>query len=152
MAEPVFREAQRSDLEAIVHLLWDDVLGQSREDASLPLRQEYLDAFNDMAQDPNQTLVVMEQDRTIVGCLQVTIIPGLSLMGARRGQIEGVHISPACQGQGLGHRLIQWAVEQCREHGCNLVQLTAHKSRQDAHRFYKSLGFEPTHEGFKLVL
>jgi hypothetical protein len=33
-----------------------------------------------------------------------------------------------------------------------LVQLTSDATRTDAHRFYKRLGFEASHMGFKLVL
>ena len=44
----------------------------------------------------------------------------------------------------------QQAIERCRERGCFLVQLTSNKQRLDAHRFYDRLGFEATHEGYKL--
>jgi len=33
-----------------------------------------------------------------------------------------------------------------------MVQLTADKTRRDAHRFYESLGFVARHEGMKLEL
>jgi hypothetical protein len=33
-----------------------------------------------------------------------------------------------------------------------MVQLTSDKRRTDAIRFYRSLGFEPSHEGLKLSL
>jgi hypothetical protein len=33
-----------------------------------------------------------------------------------------------------------------------LVQLTTDKSRLDAHRFYRRLGFVASHEGMKLAL
>jgi hypothetical protein len=36
--------------------------------------------------------------------------------------------------------------------GCGMVQLTADKTRRDAHRFYESLGFVARHEGMKLEL
>ncbi len=152
MNEPVIRQAGRSDVAAIVRLLADDMLGQTREDPSTPLRREYLDAFDEMARDPNQLMVVMELDGALVGCLQITVIPGLTLMGTRRGQLEGIHIASTCRGRGLGHRLVQWAIGECRRRGCGLVQLTANKARGDAHRFYASLGFEATHEGFKRLL
>jgi len=48
--------------------------------------------------------------------------------------------------------MVEWAVERCREAGCGIVQLTSNKVRLDAHRFYRKLGFEQTHEGFKLLL
>ncbi|HAT36370.1 MAG TPA: GNAT family N-acetyltransferase, partial [Rhodospirillaceae bacterium] len=47
-------------------------------------------------------------------------------------------------------RMFEWAIDVCKERGCGLVQLTTDKGRPDAHRFYDSLGFEATHEGYKL--
>ena len=38
------------------------------------------------------------------------------------------------------------------ERGCALVQLATDKRRADAHRFYRRLGFEASHEGMKLML
>jgi hypothetical protein len=32
------------------------------------------------------------------------------------------------------------------------VQLTSNRVREDAHRFYESLGFTPSHVGYKLAL
>lgn len=44
------------------------------------------------------------------------------------------------------------AVDRARLRGCGLVQLTSNKRRTDAHRFYASLGFARSHDGFKLAL
>jgi GNAT superfamily N-acetyltransferase len=54
--------------------------------------------------------------------------------------------------QGLGRRLFEFAIEEARLAGCGLVQLTTDRERPDAHRFYKSLGFEASHIGMKLKL
>jgi ribosomal protein S18 acetylase RimI-like enzyme len=43
-------------------------------------------------------------------------------------------------------------VEQAKERGCGLVQLTSDKTRPDAIRFYEKLGFVASHEGLKLSL
>ena len=48
--------------------------------------------------------------------------------------------------------MMRWAIERARERGCALVQLTTDKRRGDAHRFYRRLGFEASHEGMKLGL
>jgi predicted GNAT family N-acyltransferase len=56
------------------------------------------------------------------------------------------------KGQGLGARLMEWTIEQARQRGCALVQLTTDKSRLDAHRFYARLGFVASHEGMKRTL
>ena len=39
-----------------------------------------------------------------------------------------------------------------KKKGAHMVQLTSNKKRKDARRFYESLGFESSHEGFKLHL
>jgi GNAT superfamily N-acetyltransferase len=47
---------------------------------------------------------------------------------------------------------MQTAIARARELGCYRVQLTSNKERPEAHRFYAALGFDPSHEGFKLML
>ena len=73
-------------------------------------------------------------------------------MAAWRAQIEGVRIAAPARAGGLGRALFEWAIERARARGCGLVQLTTDKARHDAHRFYRSLGFEASHEGMKLDL
>jgi L-amino acid N-acyltransferase YncA len=146
------RPARRADLPAIVAMLADDVLGASREDAGPPLNPAYAEAFAAIARDPNQFPAVLEENGEVVGYLQLTFIPGLSLKGMLRGQIESVRIASARRGQGLGHVMLQWAIEECRRRGCGMVQLAMNKSRADSLRFYQSLGFVASHDGFKLAL
>ncbi len=149
---PVFRRAAFTDLEAIVAMLADDILGKKRENTNLPLAQTYLDAFAAIDADPNQYLAVVEMDGAVVGTLQISYMPGLSHQGAWRGEIESVRIASLARGSGLGRLMIQWAVEQCRERRCHIVQLTSDMARTDAHRFYEQLGFIASHKGFKLTL
>lgn len=147
-----FRRATAADLPAIVALLADDVLGSAREDASSPPNPRYVEAFAAIERDANQMMAVVEQAGMVVGCLQLSFIPGLSRLGAWRGQIESVRIAASLRGSGLGRAMFEWAIGQCRERGCDLVQLTTDKARPDARRFYESLGFKATHEGMKLSL
>jgi ribosomal protein S18 acetylase RimI-like enzyme len=133
-------------------MLADDELGRQREDSSMPLNQKYLDSFAAIVSDPNQLLTVVEDDGVLVGCLQITFIPGLSRLGMWRGQIESVRIATGHRGEGLGRKMFEWAISECRSRGCGLVQLTSDKSRVDAYQFYESLGFKASHEGMKLTL
>ncbi|MEV6331395.1 GNAT family N-acetyltransferase [Streptomyces sp. NPDC051909] len=150
MSDLEIRPARRDDLPAIVAMLADDPLGAQREspDDLTP----YVTAFDRLAGDPHQHLVVAVRAGRVVGTLQLTIIPGLSRRGTTRSIIEGVRIHAEERGGGLGSRLIEWAVEESRRQDCRLVQLTSDVSRTDAHRFYERLGFEPSHIGFKLSL
>jgi ribosomal protein S18 acetylase RimI-like enzyme len=147
-----FRRAVAADLAAIVGLLADDALGASREDASLPLDPRYAAAFAAIEEDPNQLLLVGEEGGTVVGCLQVTFIPGVTRKGMWRGTIEGVRVAGGRRGAGIGREMVLFAIARCRRRGCGLVQLTTDKSRADALRFYEDLGFVASHEGMKLAL
>ncbi len=147
-----FRAASEADLLAVVRLFADDELGAQREDASEPLNPAYQSAFDAIHADPNNELIVVEHDATLVGVLQLTFMPNLTHMGSWRCQIEGVRIHRQFRGRGLGAHLFAWAIKRAEQKGCKLVQLTSDKKRPEAHRFYEGLGFRASHEGFKLKL
>lgn len=150
-----FRVATAADLPAIVALLVDDVLGATREAASddaAALDPRYVRAFAEIQRDANNEMMVLESDGDVVGCLQLTYIPGLSRQASTRAQIESVRVASHMRGHGLGRRLFDRAIARARERGCHIVQLTSDKRRTEAHRFYESLGFSATHDGFKLTL
>ena len=150
MGDLEIRPATADDVAAIVAMLADDPLGAQREspDDLTP----YLTALERLAADPNQHLMVAVREGSVVGTLQLSIIPGLSRRGATRSIIEAVRIHADERGSGLGTRLIEWAIDESRRQGCQLVQLTSDKTRSDAHRFYERLGFTASHLGFKLHL
>ncbi|MFD9935402.1 GNAT family N-acetyltransferase [Streptomyces massasporeus] len=150
MGDLEIRAAVADDVPAIVAMLADDPLGAQREspDDLAP----YLSALERLSTDPNQRLMVAVREGRVVGTLQLTIVPGLSRRGATRSIVEGVRIHADERGSGLGTELIEWAIEESRGQGCQLVQLTSDKTRADAHRFYERLGFTASHTGFKLQL
>ncbi|MEQ5775850.1 GNAT family N-acetyltransferase [Thalassospira sp. NFXS8] len=155
-ALPVFRYAIRADLPAIVALLADDEKGKTRENFTNPLPDVYGNAFDAMEATstdalPNKYLLAI-MDEQIVGCLQLTLIPGLSRQGRLRAQIEGVRVSSNYRGQKIGEAMILHAVNIARDLGASLMQFTTDKTRADAHRFYQRLGFVASHEGMKREL
>ncbi len=145
------RAATAEDLPAIVALLADDEIGATREDPG-EVAAVYGPAFAEIAADPNQLLVVLEHDGAVAGCLQISVIPGLSRGGMWRGQIESVRIARDLRGAGHGSAFMRWAIAECRRRGCGLVQLSTEKTRGRARAFYESLGFAASHEGMKLAL
>jgi len=147
-----FRRARPDDLGTIVALLADDPIGRIRESAGPQLDTRYRDAFAAIERDPNQLLAVAERGGDVIGVLQLSFIPGLTRRGIWRGQIEGVRVAAGERAGGIGRAMLQWAIEECRRRGCGLVQLTSDKRRSAAHGFYEALGFEATHQGYKLSL
>jgi ribosomal protein S18 acetylase RimI-like enzyme len=152
MPDLEFRRATRCDVRRIVELLVDDELGKGRDRLEDPLAAAYLAAFEAIERDPNQMILLADWRGEVVGCMQLTYLPGLSNRGAWRALIESVRVVGPLRRQGIGEALVRHALGLARERGCRVAQLTTHKSRTAAHRFYRRLGFEPTHEGMKLVL
>jgi len=146
----VLRDARRDEVGPILGLIAEDQLEAARErpDDLAP----YLAAFDAIAGHPDNRLLVWEEGGEVLGCLQLTFIPGLSRRGAWRAQVEAVRVARARRGGGIGARMMQAAVALARERGCSLMQLTTDKRRPEAHRFYARLGFVASHEGMKLPL
>jgi GNAT superfamily N-acetyltransferase len=147
-----FRKATRSDLPEIIRLLADDQIGATREKYEEPLLPAYYSAFDAINADKNSRLIVAELDNKIIGTLQLTFITYLTFQGGRRALIEEVRIDKSVRNRGFGKMMMEWSIQQAKENGCHLVQLTSNKKRTQALEFYKRLGFVASHEGMKLHL
>lgn len=143
------RTATRDDLPAIVAMLFDDDLGRTREIVSDPVDPAYVAGFEAITADPNQHLVVAELDDKIVGTMQLSYLPGIQFRGGWRQQVEAVRVDSSIRGQGLGRQMMDWAIDQARQRGCMIVQLSSQNDRKDAHRFYERLGFDRDHVQMK---
>ncbi|RBP95458.1 ribosomal protein S18 acetylase RimI-like enzyme [Cytobacillus firmus] len=146
-----FRKAIEEDLQAIVRLLADDELGAKRERYEEPLPECYYKAFKAIVAQAGNQIILAIDGQAVIGCLQLTIIPGLARQGMKRAQIEGVRVDQRCRGKGVGEALFKEAIAIAKSEESGLVQLTTDKQRDDAHRFYNKLGFMASHEGMKLI-
>jgi GNAT superfamily N-acetyltransferase len=145
------RLAERDDIPVIVGLYADDVLGAARETPDDLARYEA--AFDRIAATNGVVaLLVVERDGTIVGTMQLTVLPGLSHRGSSRAQLEAVRVAAGARGGGVGTQMVEWAIAEARRRGCGLIELTSNRQRTDAARFYERLGFVPSHTGFKRSL
>jgi GNAT superfamily N-acetyltransferase len=149
----VLRRASADDLPAIVGLIAADQLGATRDGVRTPDDLAgYQRAFRAIDRDPAHLLVVADSGHQVVATMQLSFLPGLARRGALRAQIEAVRVHEAFRSHGLGAAILSWAIEEARQRGCAIVQLTTDKSRTSAHRFYERLGFVASHEGMKLTL
>jgi len=147
------RKATLDDLPAIIEMLTDDEIGQTREDFKIPLPSSYVQAFEKIMADPNQELIAVKDEQgQVIGTMQLTFIQYLTYKGGIRAQIEAVRIKKGQRGLGLGKQMILWAIERAKERKAHLVQLTSDKKRDKAIHFYEELGFKASHEGMKLHL
>ncbi|MBC6440830.1 MAG: GNAT family N-acetyltransferase [Rhodospirillales bacterium] len=126
------------------------VIGATSESTEGSCEAGYREAFDDTAADLNHMMIIPDCDGVVTGCLQLSFLPGFSLGGMRRDQIEGMHIASNRRSEGLGGVLLNWAIEHCRECGCGMVQITMNKNRDRTWVFYERVGFVTSHDGMKL--
>lgn len=148
----VLRPATRADLPAVLALLADE--DRVVDPSTITVTEQYERAFDSIESDARNEMLVLIDDRDgdVVGCLQATYIPGLGRGGVERVIIEAVRVRADRRGDGIGRVLMEQAMDRARARGCVWVQLTSHNDRERAHRFYRRLGFEASHAGFKRAL
>ena len=148
------RPAVRSDIPDILRLIsLGTPPGVSRPPEDAPVAV-YDAAFSRIENASNHLLIVGELDGYdhAVCTMQLVFIQTLGARATLRMEMESVHVDPDLRSQGLGSKMLDHAVAEARARGVNMVQLTSHKARPDAHRFYERYGFARSHEGFKLYL
>ncbi len=146
------RPATEADLPRIVELLAQLSIDTPRETLGPPLPEAYRAAFQEIAFDPRQCLLVVESGGRVVGTACVIIVPNLSHKGRPYAIVEDIVVDAAARGEGYGELLLRRANDLAKEAGCYKLSLTTNKRRKDAHRFYERLGFRATHEGFRIDL
>jgi GNAT superfamily N-acetyltransferase len=143
------RVATASDIPRIVALFEHGSLVSGKEDPGD--LAPYDAALTEITQGPGDVLVA-EVDGGVAGVCQLIVFRHLQSQGGLCAEVESVHVHPDWRGRGIGRVLMRAAVERARALGCYRVQLTSNNARPDAHRFYAALGFEASHQGFKLTL
>ena len=88
---------------------------------------------------PTSHLYVMRDEGRIIGCYTLGIF--FSSTG-RKASIEDVVIHPYYQGQHLGRKMMEHALEELRRMAPIHVQLTSRPHRIAPNRLYLSVGFK----------
>ena len=147
---PHSRDAHEADLPRIVELLAQLSLDAPRERVEKPLPASYLAAFEEIVADQRQRLLIIEAQGRIAGSAALIVVPNLSRQGRPYAIIENIVIDTAARGARYGEKLVRYAIEEARKAGCYKLSLTSNKRRSDAHHFYERLGFQATHEGYRM--
>ncbi len=145
-----FRKSTKNDLGNIITLLLDDTLGVNRESES-DLRA-YIEAYDAISQDSNQFLMVVAENKNLLGTCHLTLMPSLTFKGSLRLNIEAVRVNGSYRGQGIGEWMFQQVVQFAKDKQCKILQLATNIQRTDALRFYEKLGFVSSHVGMKMSL
>jgi len=140
------READKPDLPHILSLYAQPELDNG---AMLSLSQAEA-IFERMQVYPYYKLYVAEAQNNICGVFALLIMDNIGHLGTPSAIIEQVAVDPDRQGEGIGMRMMKFAMQECRKAGCYKIALSSNKKRVRAHRFYEKLGF--VQHGYSFVV
>jgi GNAT superfamily N-acetyltransferase len=145
----IIRKANSGDLEQILAVYRDAGLDTPQQTYTLTSANA---VFEKMHTYPNYSVYVAETKKQIVGTFALLVMDNLAKAGAPSAIIEDVAVVQAYQRQGIGKRMMQFAIEQCKKDKCYKVSLSSNELRVNAHQFYESLGFARHGFSFRIML
>jgi len=150
----VVRAATENDIPRILELYEEQlVIGTSgAEKQRNPAFEDYRRALSMIDALPGCELVVAEEQGEVIGTMMLMIVPNLSHRALPWAVVENVVVDSSNRRKGVGKLLMDYALMRAREAGCYKIQLSSNKSRQEAHKFYESIGYKASAEGFRLYL
>jgi GNAT superfamily N-acetyltransferase len=86
----------------------------------------------------------------VLGAYALLVMHNLAHRGAPSAIVEDVVVHAAHRSQGLGAHMMAHAQALAREAGCYKLMLSSNQSRERAHAFYESLGFQ--RHGFSYLI
>lgn len=102
--------------------------------------------------NPNYYLLVAEVNNKIVATAYLVIIPNLTRSCRPWAQIENIIVDEKWRRKEIGRKLIEYAINIAKKNNCYKFFLTSNIKREDAHKFYKSLGFYKHGYSFRIDL
>ncbi len=145
MTRVEIRDASEEDLPAVLRIFAETGI-DGGESFTVEEAREH---FARIRERPGFRLLVATVEGEIAGTYTLAILEKLGKRGTPAGVVEDVAVAPSRQGQGIGRAMMEHAREACRGAGCYKLALSSNLRREDAHRFYDSLGFE--RHGFSFV-
>jgi GNAT superfamily N-acetyltransferase len=129
---PIVRPAGPQDVNRITTLC---------EQLGYPLAEKLVrERLKALIGDKTRQMFVAEIDDTfVVGWVEIDLRP--LLITGPAAEIGGLVVDEAYRGSGIGSLLMRQAEQWARENGCLLVYLRSNAIRENAHRFYESIGY-----------
>jgi len=133
------RKAVESDLPAVLRLYAQPGMDNGRVltvDAAAQILRR-------MATYPEYAVyVATASNDSVVGTFALLVMDNLAHMGTPSAVVEDVCVDEQLRGQGIGGAMMHFAMQFARQRGCYKLALSSNATRERAHAFYRSLGFE----------
>jgi GNAT superfamily N-acetyltransferase len=141
------RQADKEDLPKIL-----EIYGHVLDNEIVISKEIAEQIFEKMKSYLNYKVYVAEIDEKIIGTFALLIMENLAHQGTPSGVVEDVAVLNEYQGQGVGRKMMQMAIEKCKEAGCYKMALSSNLMRIEAHTFYENLGFEKHGYSFRIEI
>jgi N-acetylglutamate synthase-like GNAT family acetyltransferase len=129
------REAEAGDIDVLCDLM-TELAGHGIS------RGEMLDRLEHVEKSDIDYLFVCEEDGYIQGLLGLRMRVNLEEV-SKFGEISAIVVRPESRKKGVGRYMMDYADNQARDLGCIGMWLVSGFGREEeAHKFYKRLGYE----------
>src|SRR5262249_1962081 len=108
------REVEERDLPGVMRVLAESGIDLGRSFTIEEAKQH----FAKLRQSPGYRLFAALVEDEIVGTYSLVLVGKLGKRGTPAGLVEDVAVMPAVQGRGIGRRMMEHALEECRRAGC----------------------------------
>jgi N-acetylglutamate synthase-like GNAT family acetyltransferase len=135
---PTIREAAREDRAAMLNLLAE--LGYPADPGALADRLDRLE------REPSVLVLVAERGDEVVGLASLHVLHLIERPPL--GRLSAIVVAEPVRRGGVGLALIERIESEARDLGCDRLEVTSGEWRDDAHAFYRALGFEETSKRF----
>ena len=95
---------------------------------------------SELERSPEDVLLVAERDGVVVGAAHLHLTRLLHERG-RMGRVAALVVSENARRLGIGRALMGAAERIAGESGCTRMELTSNVLRDEAHAFYRALGY-----------
>ncbi len=142
------RKATATDIPMILELYAQKEI----DDGDILSLDEAIKIFNKFQIYPNYSLYLAEVDNRAVGTFELLILDNLAHKGNKSGIVEDVVVDSNHRSKGIGKRMMEYAMDICRQNNCYKLTLSSSIHRDKAHKFYENLGFKKHGYSFLIEL
>lgn len=142
------RKATTTDIPMILELYAQKEI----DNGDILSQDEAIKIFNKFQTYPNYSLYLAEIGNRVVGTFELLILDNLAHKGSKSGIVEDVVVDSDYRSKGIGKRMMEYAMDICRNNTCYKLTLSSSIHRDKAHRFYENLGFKKHGYSFLIEL
>lgn len=128
-----------NDLESLMNLYIQ--LDKKNEHYSINISTKI---WNEIIANKNIYYIGAIENNKVISTCYLVIIPNLTVGGQSIGFIENVITDEKYRKKGIGKKIIEKAINISKENNCYKVILQSGIQREDAHSFYRNIGFSDT--------